>query len=159
MGHLAVLLGRAAPGADEERFFDRRRRMMMWMLAGVWFLGATTTLVAGYWDVAIALSLPGLIAVRMAMLEVVASSDGLVVMTFFRRHHLPWGNISHFELKRFGLREAAVPSVVTADSRRLALHGLDSPLSGAGTRSPEWEPTLRRLSERLNNARRGGSWG
>jgi hypothetical protein len=132
---------------------------MMWMLAGVWFLGAAATLVAGEWDVAIALSLPGLIALRMARLQVVASSDGVAVMSFFRRYRLAWEEISHFELKRFGLRETAVPCVVTVASRRLPLHGLDSPLSGAGARSPEWEPTLRRLSERLNDVRYGGSQG
>lgn len=138
-----------------ERFVDRTRQRFVIVVASVWLLGAAWAAVAQLPDVAVALSLPALIAIRMAMLDVVATDEGVRVRGFFTTRFFEWSEVSHFELKRFGLRETAVPTVVLTDGRRYALYGLDSALSGFGARSPMWEPTLRRLSERLTEVRFG----
>lgn len=153
MGIFAPLLATVGPGADQELFLDQKRRRMLWILGAVCFVGAAATLVAGYSDLAVGYSLFALIPLRMSALKVVATAEGVAVTTFFGKRRLRWEEISHFELKRFGLRDVAVPCLVTLEGRRVALQGLDSPLSGFGFRSPLWEPTLRRLSERLNQFR------
>lgn len=153
MGSIPDVLSNGGQADARRRFFDRSRRRVLRLLAAAWLAPAAWALAAGEAGVALALALPGVIALRMASLEVISSDDAVVAKAFFRNHVLRWDQISHFESKRFGLRDVAVPCVVLTNGRVMALHGLDSVLSGFGARSSMWEPTLRGLSERLNAKR------
>jgi hypothetical protein len=146
--------GPARYRTDVKRFFDRRRRLMLRLFALGWgLLAVLWPSLNGYQDVGLAGLPVALIALRMSMLEVVADASGVCIKGFFRNHFLRWEDISHFELKRFAMRERSVPSVVTKSGSRFALQGIDSAFSGFGAESREWHLVLEELTRRLDDQR------
>lgn len=143
-------------GSIVERFYDKRRRRALLIFSIAWLaLASGWPALAGAWDIAAA-GLPiGLFGLRTSLLEVCASRKGVTVKRLFRHYKYSWVEISHFETKRFGIHEIAVPSLVTTSGKRLALHGLDSTWSGFGARSNEWDRALNRLTELLEEAKGG----